>query len=114
VAARDDYMPSTAQAAYQAAISRGQHEFPGGLFFGGTAPTWSNQTLRRVLRQHGSRASRMAWIDIHTGLGPSGVGERIYAGATTMPPWRARAVVGRRRRHAGHFHLRRHRPVRPS
>ena len=67
-------------AAWQAAISGGQHEFADGLFFGGRAPTWSNQTLRRVLAQHAARARRVAWIDLHTGLGPSGVGERIYAG----------------------------------
>ena len=33
-----------------------------------------------MLRAHGRRAARIAWIDIHTGLGPSGVGERIFAG----------------------------------
>ena len=66
--------------AYQAAITRGQHEFPDGLFFGGTQPAWSNLALREVLRAHGRRAARIAWIDIHTGLGPSGLGERIYAG----------------------------------
>jgi Protein of unknown function (DUF2817) len=65
--------------AFQAAFSRGQHEFANGLFFGGTAPTWSNQTLRRVLRQHASKARHVAWIDLHTGLGPNGLGERIFA-----------------------------------
>ena len=74
------YVATRGEAAYQAAITRGQHEFPNGLFFGGTAPTWSNLALREVLRAHGRRAGRIAWIDIHTGLGPSGVGERIYAG----------------------------------
>jgi hypothetical protein len=67
-------------AAYQAAISSGQHDFPDGMYFGGTAPTWSNRTLREVLRVHGRRAGRIAWIDFHTGLGPSGHGERIFAG----------------------------------
>jgi Protein of unknown function (DUF2817) len=66
--------------AYQAAITGGQHEFPKGLFYGGTEPTWSNQVVRKVLRTHGSAAKRVAWIDLHTGLGPSGHGERIYAG----------------------------------
>lgn len=65
--------------AYQAAVSRGQHQFADGLFFGGTAPTWSNTTLRAVLRDHARVATRLAWIDLHTGLGPSGVGERICA-----------------------------------
>jgi hypothetical protein len=80
-AAIADFVAKHGQMAYQAAITRGQHEFADGLFFGGTSPTWSNQTLRSVLRQHGSRAQRIGWVDIHTGLGPNGVGERIYAGA---------------------------------
>jgi hypothetical protein len=75
------FVAERGQAAYQAAVSGGQHAFPEGLFFGGTAPSWSNRALRQVLRAHGRRAARIAWIDIHTGLGPSGVGERIYAGA---------------------------------
>lgn len=80
VAAINAYIAERGQPAYQAAISGGQHEFPDGLFFGGTAPTWSNQTLRGVLRHHGGAARRIAWIDLHTGLGPNGHGERIYAG----------------------------------
>ena len=65
--------------AWQAAISGGQYHHPHGLFFGGAAPTWSHTTLRQVLRDHGTRCSRLAWIDLHTGLGPSGHGERIFA-----------------------------------
>ncbi|MEO8021543.1 M14 family metallopeptidase [Polaromonas sp.] len=78
-AATGRYIQERGMDAYQAAITRGQHEFPEGLFFGGTAPTWSNRTLRRVLQTHARQAQRVAWIDIHTGLGPSGVGERICA-----------------------------------
>jgi hypothetical protein len=74
------YVARNGEAALQAAITGGQYEFPDGLFFGGLAPTWSNLALREVLRAHGRRAARIAWIDIHTGLGPSGVGERIFAG----------------------------------
>ncbi|HSV52904.1 MAG TPA: M14 family metallopeptidase [Burkholderiaceae bacterium] len=79
-AAIAQYIGTRGQDAYQAAITRGQHEFPDGLFFGGTAPTWSNQTVRQVLSDHGTHAARIGWIDLHTGLGPSGHGERIYAG----------------------------------
>jgi hypothetical protein len=64
---------------FQAAVSQGQHAFADGLFFGGTAPTWSHLTLRQVLRQHAQQARHIAWIDLHTGLGPSGLGERIFA-----------------------------------
>ena len=79
-AAVQQYIATRGESAWQAAISQGQHEFADGIFFGGTEPTWSNRTLRGVLRQHGARASRIAWIDLHTGLGPNGHGERIYAG----------------------------------
>jgi len=73
------YLQTHGQIAFQAAVSQGQYGFSDGLFFGGTEPTWSNRTLRRVLRQHAGNAKRMAWIDLHTGLGPSGLGERIFA-----------------------------------
>jgi hypothetical protein len=74
------YVATHGEAAYQAAITRGQHEFPQGMFFGGTAPTWSHLAWRELLRSQARQAGRIAWIDIHTGLGPSGLGERIYAG----------------------------------
>ena len=79
-AATAAFIAERGMAAFQAAISGGQHEFADGLFYGGTAPTWSNQTLRAVLRQHAQTARQLGWIDVHTGLGPSGVGERIFAG----------------------------------
>ena len=65
-------------AALQQAISGGQYTHPEGVFYGGRNPTWSQLTLRHVLREHGTRCERLAWIDLHTGLGPSGVGERIF------------------------------------
>jgi hypothetical protein len=66
--------------ALQAAVSGGQYEHPQGLFYGGRNPTWSHQTLRHLLQDHGRRCARLGWIDLHTGLGPSGHGERIFAG----------------------------------
>ena len=79
-AAMAAFIAANGDAAYQAAITQGQHEFNDGLFYGGTSPTWSNSTLRSVLRQHGASAKRIGWIDLHTGLGVSGHGERIWAG----------------------------------
>ncbi len=78
-AAIADFIARNGQLKFQAAVSQGQHQFADGLFFGGTAPTWSNTTLREVLRTYGRQAKRIAWIDLHTGLGPSGLGERIFA-----------------------------------
>jgi hypothetical protein len=66
--------------AYQAAVSGGQYEFPDGMFYGGKGPTWSNLVLRGVLREHAATRAQLGWIDFHTGLGPRGHGEKIYAG----------------------------------
>lgn len=73
------YAASHGAAALQAAVSGGQYSHPDGLFYGGAVPTWSQQTLRRVLRQHAGRCRLLGWIDVHSGLGESGVGERIFA-----------------------------------
>ncbi|ROL89250.1 M14 family metallopeptidase [Pseudomonas chlororaphis] len=64
----------------QSAISKGQHSHTDGLFFSGTEPTWSNHQVRAILREHGQACQRIGWIDVHTGLGPQGVGELIYKG----------------------------------
>ena len=74
-----DYIATHGLKGWQAAVSGGQHQHPEGLFYGGSNPTWSNQTLRHVLQDHGRQCARLGWIDLHTGLGPSGHGERIFA-----------------------------------
>ena len=79
-AAMAEFIRERGMPALQAAVTRGQHAFADGLFYGGVEPTWSNRTLRAVLRSHAGAVRRLAWIDLHTGLGPSGHGERIYAG----------------------------------
>jgi hypothetical protein len=73
------YAAAHGDKALQAAITGGQHAHPQGLFYGGVNPTWSHVTLRHVLQDHARRCRRLGWIDLHTGLGPCGVGERIFA-----------------------------------
>ena len=73
------FVAERGERALQQAISGGQYHHPKGLFFGGDAPTWSHLTLRHVLHDHGTRCARLGWIDLHTGLGPNGHGERIFA-----------------------------------
>ena len=65
--------------ALQEAVSSGQYTHPEGLFYGGRNPTWSHATLRHVLQEHAARCRRLGWIDLHSGLGPNGLGERIFA-----------------------------------
>jgi Protein of unknown function (DUF2817) len=80
-AQKDSNTPDEASGlrAFQQAVTQGQYSHANGLFFGGHAPTWSNIMLRKVLRQYAQKCERLAWIDLHTGLGPSGHGERIFA-----------------------------------
>ncbi|MDP1690856.1 MAG: M14 family metallopeptidase [Burkholderiaceae bacterium] len=73
------YAAEHGERGLQTAVSGGQYEHPEGLFYGGRNPTWSQQTLRHVLQEHATRCTRLGWIDLHTGLGPSGHGERIFA-----------------------------------
>ncbi len=74
------YAAKHGERALQQAITGGQCEFPDGLFYGGVRAAWSNGVLRGILREHGARRERMGWIDFHTGLGPRGQGEMIFAG----------------------------------
>ena len=69
----------------QRAISLGQYAYADGMFFGGHEPTWSNRALRAILRRHGRQCRQIASIDIHTGLGPYGHGERIFASPDQRP-----------------------------
>ena len=73
------YGAAHGMGALQAAVTGGQYRHPDGVFYGGTAPTWSQTTLRLVLRQHAARCRLLGWIDLHSGLGESGVGERIFS-----------------------------------
>ena len=81
--------------AFQAAVTVGQDSRSDGLFFCGAAPSWSNRTLRELVKRHGAGKRRIGWIDIHTGLGPSGHGEKIFAGRDDAADLaRARAWYG--------------------
>ena len=89
------YAAEHGERGLQAAVSGGQYAHPQGLFFGGHAPTWSQQTLRHVLQDHGQQCQRLGWIDLHTGLGPQGHGEMIFACRDEAPALqRARAWWG--------------------
>ena len=60
----------------QAAMSGGQYAYPNGLFFGGTAPSWSNIQLR-AFAEKTLQGKSVVWLDIHTALGRSGEAECI-------------------------------------
>ncbi len=74
-------MKKMGAAPFQSAVSAGQQTFRDGLFYCGAQPAWSNRTLRSLVHRHGAARKRIGWIDLHTGLGPYGHGEKIFAGA---------------------------------
>ncbi|OZI66526.1 M14 family metallopeptidase [Bordetella genomosp. 11] len=65
---------------YGQILFRGQYDEPKGLFFGGTSASWSNSVIRDFLRTRASGSRRIAWIDLHTGLGPRGNCEKVFIG----------------------------------
>lgn len=75
-----DYIERNGVKAYQRALSSGQYTLRNGMFYGGSEPTWNNLVARSILRKYAGHARHIAWIDAHTGLGPRGHGEKIYAG----------------------------------
>lgn len=80
--ALNDTIQRLGVAAFRRAATSGQATHPDGLFHSGHAPTWSNRTVRALLREHGAQRREIGWVDLHTGLGPRGHGEKIHAGRT--------------------------------
>jgi hypothetical protein len=76
-------------------LSGGQATHPQGLFYAGAAPAWSNGVVRALLRTHGAGRRSIAWIDLHTGLGPRGHGEKIFGAHPPERTARARRWWGR-------------------
>lgn len=89
------YQQERGMRAFQSAMTGGQYSHPDGLFYGGRAPAWSNLTWRRILRESCADAGHVVAIDLHTGLGPWGVGEAICVGSEDEYH-RARALFGER------------------
>jgi len=88
------FIAQQGMAAFQAAISGGQYEFADGLFYGGSAPSWSSLTLRRIFACHAAQATRIGWLDYHTGLGAYGHCEKIAPGSNPRSARRARRWWG--------------------
>ncbi|WLW61083.1 M14 family metallopeptidase [Achromobacter aegrifaciens] len=74
------YIAEHGRAAFAQTLTGGQYTHADGLFYGGNHLTASLLNLRHILQQHGSSSKHIGWIDVHTGLGPRGHGEKIYAG----------------------------------
>ncbi len=81
------YQQRNGAMALQGAISGGQYRHADGVFYGGAQPTWSNRTYHAILERFMQRARHVAFIDLHTGLGPYGTGELICNELPGTPQW---------------------------
>lgn len=59
-------------AAIETEMLEGQTHRPEGLYYAGRTPEWSNLTFRRIVRDELEGATRIGFIDWHTGLGDFG------------------------------------------
>jgi hypothetical protein len=81
--------------AFQQAVSGGQWQHPKGLFYGGTSPSWSRETMTEILRTRLVKARRVVIVDFHTGLGPNGCAEPIIHRRRDDPGFnRSRSWIG--------------------
>ncbi|WP_322028747.1 M14 family metallopeptidase [Paraburkholderia sp. J76] len=88
------YMQTHGEEALRNTVSKGQYAVPDGMFYGGSRTSWSTQAVQSILREHAGGYRRMAWIDLHTGLGPYGHGEKIFMSADRAELERARRWWG--------------------
>jgi hypothetical protein len=77
----------------QAVITSGQYAHPTGVFYGGTAPVWSHRWLREWCAASLGAAQQVIIIDLHTGLGPWGVGELIASAPKSDPHYQRAAAL---------------------
>ena len=70
------------------ALSVGQYRHPDGLFYGGTAPVWSNGLMRKLFEDLFLDRKAVAFIDIHTGLGERGAGELLCTLPMSHPAYK--------------------------
>ncbi len=91
----DAYARVHGQPAFQQAVSGGQYRYPDGIFYGGSAPSWSRTTQTAIFAKYLAVARRVTILDYHTGLGPCGYAEPISVFAPESPEHcRARAAFG--------------------
>jgi hypothetical protein len=79
--------------ALQAALTGGQYDHPKGVYYGGTAPSWSNITLQSLIKQACAGATKIVSVDMHTGLGPFGHGEVLTEAAPGSEHYERQASI---------------------
>lgn len=81
----DDLRASMDSLDFMRAVSGGQYQFPEGIQFGGQEPAWSRRTVENIWDKYLAQASIVVQIDVHTGLGPFGLGLLMMAADDNEP-----------------------------
>ena len=66
----DAFRQRVGEKAFSDAFNGGQYSHPDGVFYGGTRPQWANSAFRAAVETHLGRARSVAFLDLHTGIGP--------------------------------------------
>jgi hypothetical protein len=66
----DAYRERVGEKAFSDAFNGGQYSRPDGVFYGGARAQWSNSAFRAAVEIHLGRARKVAFTDLHTGIGP--------------------------------------------
>jgi len=66
----DAYRERVGEKAFSDAFNGGQYSHPDGIFYGGARPQWANGAFRAAVVAHLGRARSVAFLDLHTGIGP--------------------------------------------
>jgi len=66
----DAYRDKVGEKAFSDAFNGGQYTRQDGIFYGGVRPQWANDAFRIAVKKHLHRVRKVAFMDLHTGIGP--------------------------------------------
>lgn len=65
-----EWIAGHGERAFQQAVSEGQYRFPAGVQYGGAGPEAATRRILGLVDDWLAAVESLAWIDVHTGLGP--------------------------------------------
>jgi hypothetical protein len=65
-----EFRATVGEQAFSDAFNGGQYSHADGVYYGGARAQWSNGAFRNAVKRHFGAARKIAFIDLHTGIGP--------------------------------------------
>jgi hypothetical protein len=66
----DEYKRRVGEQAFSDSFNGGQYSHADGIYYGGAREQWSNGTFRLATKEHLWNARKVAFMDLHTAIGP--------------------------------------------